>query len=566
MKNKIFILLIFTNALTYSQSISLNESFLTDFLRIEQNLGNFNQDISFTVRPIDLNKYNFKNDSISDLFSSIYKDLYSSKNNKIKLKILPFNLNSEYSSQHPYNRNNGSLIGSRGYQQISSIGLFLKIGPFELQFKPEHVFSENRDFEGFWDGHYDVIWAKRYQLWNKIDMPERFGVEQLNLSYSGQSYARLNFNKLSIGISSENLWWGPSKRNSIMMSNHAKGFDHISFRTNSPLKTTLGDLEFQFVTGKLKPSNHVPPQIDRTFAGTKLYIEKVNQNGKKLDWRFFQGIVITFSPKQIKGLSLGFIKWTQMYSALIKGEYWWMDGRTNYFPLFSNLFRSNDKNVDYEAQTDQAAGLFFRWNFPKTKFEIYSEFHYNDAKYNFRDLLLDSDHARAITAGLSKIFETKYGKMLFEWEWTQLEQTGGRILRNAGSWYAHSWVTGGYTNRGEVIGAAIGPGSNSHYFGLKKINKLNSFGIGLEVVDQDNDFYYYAFESAKDYRRYWKDFNFNAFYQKEFNKSILSFNLVFQRSLNYQWELDDYAEPYYHAGRDKNNLHLNLKLLIFPFK
>ena len=103
MKNKIFILLIFTNVLSYSQSINLNESFLTDFLRIEQNLGNFNEDISFTVRPIDFNKYNFKNDSISNLFSSIYKDLYSSKNNNIKLKILPFNLNSEYSSQHPYN-------------------------------------------------------------------------------------------------------------------------------------------------------------------------------------------------------------------------------------------------------------------------------------------------------------------------------------------------------------------------------------------------------------------------------------------------------------------------------
>ena len=26
----------------------------------------------------------------------------------------------------------------------------------------------------------------------------------------------------SLGISNENIWWGPSIRNSIMMSNHAK--------------------------------------------------------------------------------------------------------------------------------------------------------------------------------------------------------------------------------------------------------------------------------------------------------------------------------------------------------
>ena len=47
-----------------------------------------------------------------------------------------------------------------------------------------------------------------------------------------------------------------------------------------------------------------------------------------------------------------------MYSALVDGKYTWMNGTPSYFPIFSNLFRKNDISVDYESQTDQAAGIF----------------------------------------------------------------------------------------------------------------------------------------------------------------------------------------------------------------
>ena len=35
--------------------------------------------------------------------------------------------------------------------------------------------------------------------------------------------------------------------------------------------------------------------------------------------------------------------------------------------------------------------------------------------------------------------------------------------------------------------------------------------------------------------------------------------MVYSRSLNYQWELEDYAEPYYHPGNDVNNFHASFK-------
>ena len=49
------------------------------------------------------------------------------------------------------------MIPNKGYQHIISPGFF-RAGPLSIQFKPEHHFSENKNFDGFWEGHYPVIW------------------------------------------------------------------------------------------------------------------------------------------------------------------------------------------------------------------------------------------------------------------------------------------------------------------------------------------------------------------------------------------------------------------------
>ena len=41
------------------------------------------------------------------------------------------------------------------------------------------------------------------------------------------------------------------------------------------------------------------------------------------------------------------------------------------------------------------------------------------------------------------------------------------------------WVYDGYTNKGEVLGSSIGPGSNSHYFSLNRIRKKELIGIRI---------------------------------------------------------------------------------------
>ena len=147
-----------------------------------------------------------------------------------------------------------------------------------------------------------------------------------------------------------------------------------------------------------------------------------------------------------------------------------------------------------------------------------------------------------------------------------MEQTASRLLRNAGSWYEHSWTYDGYTNNGEVLGASIGPGSNSHYFALNRVKEKEKLGIAFEIIDQDNDFYHEAFSSARDPRRYWKDFNFHFNYSNKINSFWFSSNIIYSRSLNYKWDLNDNATNYYSPGNDLNNFHMTLKLAyLIPF-
>ncbi|MBT4918652.1 MAG: hypothetical protein HON09_04200, partial [Flavobacteriaceae bacterium] len=184
---------------TQAQTINLNESFIQQNLRTAQLLGKFDPTFSFTSLPIHTGKKGVKIDP-SLIGSKEYGTTLKTFLGKYgTLKILPVDFLMEFSSHHPYSRNNGSMIPNRGYQQLVSFGFFAELGPLSIQFKPESVYAENRDFEGFPDSHYDATWSRRFILWNSMDLPERFGEKAYKKSLFGQSSIRLNYQGLSLG-------------------------------------------------------------------------------------------------------------------------------------------------------------------------------------------------------------------------------------------------------------------------------------------------------------------------------------------------------------------------------
>ncbi|HYH14467.1 MAG TPA: hypothetical protein VD794_04565, partial [Flavisolibacter sp.] len=117
-------------------------------------------------------------------------------------------------------------------------------------------------------------------------------------------------------------------------------------------------------------------------------------------------------------------------------------------------------------------------------------------------------------------------------------------------------VRHGYTNRGQVIGAGIGPGGSSQTFGLNWLKGINKFGAMFERIVHNNDFYYDAFASQRNFSRHWVDLSFSlnkSWIQKRF---IYSANLAIVRSLNYQWRYDKAVD----RDVDVANLHAALSI------
>ncbi|MFY0593269.1 capsule assembly Wzi family protein [Roseivirga sp.] len=550
----IIICLISVYNFTISQTLPIGSPVVEDYLRRQQLLGRFDSAFSFNYRPINLTKNGIRVDSSVFNDSDYFGQAISLFKGKGVLKTLPIEFKLAYDHKHPDSRNDGAMIRSRGLQTYLSAGVYFETGPLSIQLRPEFIWAENKDYQGFplWPRHWESTWQTRYIWFNRSDLPERYGTSAYTQITPGQSSIRLNQWGLSLGISTENIWWGPARRNSIMMSGNAQGFPHITLNTQRPIDTVIGQFEGQVVTGRLEGSGFRPPAADQILRGRIQYVPKPD------DWRYFQAMTFSYSPKWIKGLSLGFTRWVQQYSEVAKNS-------NDYFPAFSNLFRKNDNNVTRtEIDRDQAAGLFGRWIWFDSQAEFYFEFAKNDAAANLRDLLVDTDHSRALTVGVSKLFPTDKKDVYwqFNFEWNQMSQTESRILRNSLSWYIHSRVRHGYTNNGEVLGSALGPGGNAQYLEVAWVKGFERIGGALERYVHNNDFNNSAFPN--DFTRYWVDYSINGFWEKRINRMILSASLFYTHSLNHQWEVkfdpnDPTAFPDT-PGVDRSNWNLDLKL------
>ena len=114
--------ILFFSLESYSQTLNLNNPYFENNLRRAQLNGNLDSKISFTLRPLDLNNYDINRDIFDyDHYSPTVLSFFKGNG---KLKILPVDFNLSFSSHHPYNRNNGSMITNRGYQQLTSLIIF----------------------------------------------------------------------------------------------------------------------------------------------------------------------------------------------------------------------------------------------------------------------------------------------------------------------------------------------------------------------------------------------------------------------------------------------------------
>lgn len=466
------------------------------------------------------------------------------KKSSIKLSWLPFSTTQQVSTHHPYSWNDGAMIPAAGYQTMLSGGISLEAGRFSIQLKPEWVYAQNKAFETFPAEHYDVYWFKLYQQLNQIDLPEQFGTGTYQKIFPGQSGIRYRAGSFSVGLSTENTWWGPGRFNALVMSNNAPGFAHATINTLKPIETSIGSFEGQLIAGSLSASGILPPYIYRIYNGERLYQPKREES------RYITGTMLSWQPKWVKGLFIGFTKASYLYQSDIAGI-------ADILPLEGIIKSATEKN----NRKASLGSLFTRYVMPEERAELYFEFGRSDKSATLLNIIADNDYPRAYVAGFRKLFATRKPNRYVEFagELTQMQLPTAELIQQAVSWYTHPFVRQGFTNRGQVMGAGIGLGSNSQLVDISWVSGFSKIGIKLERIGRNKDFMYNAFPPVHDFTRHWTDLatTFHANWQQK--QFLFSAELTSMRSLYYQWVIFE-GLPYYKNGYDVLNLQGRVSL------
>lgn len=539
-----------------AQSLPIGTPILEDAYRRAQLLGQIDSSISFTSRPF-FPEVALKLKDGFDPFNVLDNETDGKFNNKLhflgkwgEVELLPVTLQNQFNTHHPYSLNDGEMIPARGYQTMFSAGLYAKFGPLSIQLRPEYVYSENRKFDGYSEKQSEISWAAYYNFLNRIDLPERFGEKTYNRLFWGQSSIRLTVGAISLGFSNENLWWGPGMRNSLLMSNTSGGFLHFTLNTVKPIKTPIGSFEAQIIAGRLDGSGFLPPDTNRTWpnSNVKLYIPKRD------DWRYLNGMIISFNPKWVPGLFIGITRSFQIYH----------DDMGN-FPVISP---TNKKNVNGGNEIakggDQLLSTFIRWVLPKEHAEVYFEYGREDHSYNFRDFILEPDYARAYIFGFRKLFplNAHTGECIqFDLEVTQLEQNRTNTQRESIYFYAHKDITHGYTNRGQYLGSGIGIGSDMQSISVSWVKTLKKIGFQLERYVHNNDHHYIQ---IKDLRANWVDIGVALLGEWDYKNLLFTAKTDLVKSMNYEHLYDPIQTnppTFWMSGKDIYNFQAQLGVM-----
>jgi hypothetical protein len=399
------------------------------------------------------------------------------------------------------------------------------MGPLTIQLRPEYVYAENKNYESL-----DLYGGAP-------DLPVRFGNDTHNQLDWGQSSIRLNIGPMSVGLSNENLWFGPGIRNSLLMSNNARGFKHLTLNTIRPIRSPIGSFEMQLIGARLEGSGY-------SF---------LDQIPNYAEWRYLSSFAMSFQPRFVPGLFVGLTRSFQSYNPQVKTF-------ADYVPLFTPFQKVNDvNNVTGSDDKDQLASFFARWLFTKAHAEVYVEYGVNDHAYNLRDFNGSPEHSRTYLFGISKMSPFKGRKGQFirtSLEITQMSQSIDRMVRDAGSWYYHGQIAQGYTHKGEVLGAGIGPGGNLQSLDVKWIHGLKQLGIQLERFVHDDDYYNTRIGELNGYSRKWVDLSLALQGRWDYKNLMISAKAQFINSLNYQWKLKNYdSSTFYIPENDVFNFH-----------
>ena len=388
---------------------------------------------------------------------------------EIRWGLLPGYAELTWNSLLPFSLNDGALWAGRGLSFAAVGGVSARVGRFSLRLAPMLWHSQNqqtsvlpggdpgrRAFSNPW--HVGAISA---------DIPLRFGHRPTTAIDLGESALWITARGLSGGFSTESQWWGPGIRNALLMSNNAGGFPHAFVTTARPVRTRAGEIEARWVAGGLMESRFFD---HHTFN----------------DSRSLSAAAVALTPSIEPHLTFGLARavYASVSSAggipahAVDALFRWRPG-------------GNPRADTTGRAAEQLTSVFGRWVFPNDDGEVYGEWGRMIMPISIRSFLVAPQFTQGFTVGAQWVMRSSArSRYRLQVEFTNLEQSPKSRQADTLSFYTSRAVPQGYTHRGQVIGAAIGPGSSSQWFALDRLARHLDVGVFVGRIRWDTDAYY----------------------------------------------------------------------------
>ena len=379
------------------------------------------------------------------------------------LGMTPATVTLSYRSAYPFDRDDGALWTGRGFATALTAGVRFEAGPLRVVLDPAVSYQQNRAFKLVGNGGF------RYP-YQTLDWPQQPGLGSFWTFAPGQSVIALQAGAAEVALSTENLWWGPARRYPILLSNTAPGFPHLRLGTSRTVDIGFAKLDLDLLWGRLDESGQFDAIVDNNY-------------------RLFTGVFLELRPAFAPGLSLG-IAGVQHNR--------WDEARRFFVNLFTFPFNEEESTEGNGLLSVQA-----RWRLTESEADFYAEWAREDFWLNLDDLLAEIDHSQGYLLGFEKIVRGPSTPLRLSGELIHLGssptfQSRGRISRV--SFYEHGPVPQGHTNRGQLLGAAIGPGSDAQYLAADLLFDRRTLGVYLERIRRDEDAYFERFVQTYAFR------------------------------------------------------------------
>ena len=382
-----------------------------------------------------------------------------------------------HNSDLPFSMNEGVVWAGRGLSMRAQIGAEVRWGPLTAIVAPQIWGTQNRDFQTFSFPENTSV-RQRASLASpfhypphSMDLPQRPRAYAFTDVRPGESSLTMRTRTAVFGVATERLRWGPAIRNPLLMSGNGEGFGHLYAQTLNPLPTPLGPVHAKWILGRLEESD----QFDSDPTN---------------DIRSLSGAVVALNPGFDPGLSVGVARVvfspTENTADLL--------GAAVDVLLPVGRVASVPGDTMLTPGPDQLFSVFAHWVFPDAGFETWGEWGRAEEPVSLRDFLETPRHSRGYSIGVRHTRHAGSAAQLsIEAEHTSLEPSQAFRTKQHGEWYASRRVPQGYTHRGRVLGAGIGPSGSSQWLAVDWLAPEWRVGLfGTRIRWENEALYSYA--------------------------------------------------------------------------